>query len=364
MDQLTNPTLSLSDKKWKEFYFTEIFDDIQRGKRLTKAQQSEGNLPYVSSTAANNGVDGFVGNTEKVRIFENCISLANSGSVGSAFFQSYSFVASDHVTKLKANIDKHAYLFMLPIINRLAEKYSFNREINDERIKREKLLLPVTDEGRVDFEFMSAFSKRLEDKLLSKITEHLSGKLISSLIIRGSLSQCKWKEFYFTEIFDDIQRGKRLTKAQQSEGNLPYVSSTAANNGVDGFVGNTEKVRIFENCISLANSGSVGSAFFQSYSFVASDHVTKLKANIDKHAYLFMLPIINRLAEKYSFNREINDERIKREKLLLPVTDEGRVDFEFMSAFSKSLELDTLKKTLKIYSQHIDNQTIIKHMGG
>ena len=38
---------------------------------------------------------------KNVRIFSNCLSLANSGSVGSTFYQPFKFVASDHVTKLE-----------------------------------------------------------------------------------------------------------------------------------------------------------------------------------------------------------------------------------------------------------------------
>ena len=107
--------------------------------------------------------------------------------------------------------------------------------------------------------------------------------------------------------------------------------------------------------MTLANSGSVGSAFYHRYTFVASDHVTKLKRDgLDKYAYLFLIPIINRLSEKYSFNREINDERIKREKLLLPATDKGEIDFAFMSAFMKEVEHNILNTTLKVFKERLN----------
>ena len=179
----------------------------------------------------------------------------------------------------------------------------------------------------------------------------------------GKLLRSQWKPFSFTEVFTEIQRGKRLKKADHTEGTVPYVSSTALNNGVDGFIGNEGSVRKFEDCITIANSGSVGSAFFHQYEFVASDHVTQLKRNgLDKYAYLFMVPIINRLSEKYSFNREINDERIKREKLLLPVNDEGEIDFDFMSSFMQEVEADILKTTLKVFKKRLNTNE--NKMGG
>ena len=125
-----------------------------------------------------------------------------------------------------------------------------------------------------------------------------------SKIHKTSLCGVEWKEFTFTDIFTDIQRGKRLKKADHEFGDTPYVSSTAQTNGVDGFIGNNSGVRLFDNCLTIANSGSVGCAFFHQYRFIASDHVTKLKKDgLDKYSYLFMIPIINRLSEKYSFNR-------------------------------------------------------------
>lgn len=171
----------------------------------------------------------------------------------------------------------------------------------------------------------------------------------------GKLLRSQWKPFSFTEVFTEIQRGKRLKKADHTEGTVPYVSSTALNNGVDGFIGNEGSVRKFEDCITIANSGSVGSAFFHQYEFVASDHVTQLKRKgLDKYAYLFMVPIINRLSEKYSFNREINDERIKREKILLPINDKGEIDFDFMSSFMQEVEADILKTTLKVFKKRLN----------
>lgn len=181
--------LKLTDREWKEFYFSDVFTHIQRGKRLKKGDHIEGSTPYVSSTATNNGIDAFVGNEEKVRVFSKCISLANSGSVGSAFFQEFEFVASDHVTSLqKEGIDKYAYLFMLPIISRLSEKYSFNREINDLRISRERLMLPIQTDGTPDWEFMSSFMKQVEQSILSEALRFFKQKECNQMLIAGGVN--------------------------------------------------------------------------------------------------------------------------------------------------------------------------------
>lgn len=79
-------------------------------------------MPYVSSTAQNNGVDGFVGNDEKVRVYQNCLTVANSGSVGTAFYQPFEFVASDHVTALgNSKLNEYSYQFLATLVSRLAK---------------------------------------------------------------------------------------------------------------------------------------------------------------------------------------------------------------------------------------------------
>ena len=63
----------------------------------------------------------------------------------------------------------------------------------------------------------------------------------------GGLLHSNWKAFYFTEVFTQIQRGKRLKKADHKVGDTPYVSSTSFNNGVDGFICNDGGVRKFKD---------------------------------------------------------------------------------------------------------------------
>lgn len=166
--------------EWREFYFCQIFTTIQRGKRLTKQNQQKGKVPYISSSGINNGIDNFISNDCGVRKFKECITLANSGSVGSAFFHKYEFIGSDHITSLiNKNFNKYIYLFLLPIIKRLAEKYGFNREINDSRIKREKMFLPIDSQGQPNYDFMEKFMQQLEQKHLKRIFDHYTNKLNS-----------------------------------------------------------------------------------------------------------------------------------------------------------------------------------------
>lgn len=345
--------LKLTDREWKEFVFGDVFDIQATSSGIDKKKLfgGVGNVPYLTRTDNNNGIDGFVELQEASSLDEgNVITIGLDTQT--VFYQESSFYTGQNIQVVKhKKLNKYNALFIIRTIRILVQKFSWGSYgATLTRLRRGKLFLPIQSDGAPDWEFMEAYMRQVEDELLSEVRPKLEAQLLEHIMSLGALEDREWKEFYFSDIFTRIQRGKRLKKDDHIEGTTPYVSSTATNNGIDGFVGNKERVRIFSNCISLANSGSVGSAFFQKFEFVASDHVTSLqKEGIDEYAYLFMLPIIRRLSEKYSFNREINDLRISRERLMLPVQSDGTPDWEFMSAFMQRVEQETLGKALQFF---------------
>ena len=359
--------LKLTDREWSEFYFSDIFTHIQRGKRLKKDDHIEGTIPYVSSTATNNGIDGFVGNKEKVRVFSNCISLANSGSVGSAFFQKFEFVASDHVTSLqKEGINEYVYLFMLPIISRLSEKYSFNREINDLRISRERLMLPIKVDGTPDWAFMEAYMKQVEDELSSEVLPKLEAQLLEHIITLGALEDREWKEFHFRDVFYIVDGYYNKKPSMDEDGRLPFLGATQYNNGVTGMtskdnvrlrdkvggdsMNDVEKRFYAGGCIAITNNGSVGHAYYQSSEFTCSHDITVvyLKDQVmSKELATFLIPSIQKAGESFAYAKKWRPIRMRRSKLMLPVKPDGTPDWDFMSGFMKKVEHDTLSEALR-----------------
>ena len=355
--------MAIAGHIWTPFLLSSLFD-FSKGNQNNMASTEEGLIPLVSAKKCDNGIKAFIRNNGKKLYAGHCITLNNDGDGGAglAFYQPTRMALDSHCTALipKTDMSRYTMLFIAMCISKQRILFGHGRAINASRLRIFRLMLPTDDAGNPDYAYMDSFMRDKEQKMIKQTIDILCKRLIISNITGGggNLLHVNWKEFYFTDVFEEIQRGKRLKKEDHSNGAMPYVSSTALNNGIDGFIGNSEGVRIYGNCLSIANSGSVGNAFFHQYDFVASDHVTHLKREgIDKYAYLFMVPIINRLAEKYSFNREINDERIRRERLMLPATENGEIDFAFMSSFMKDIEKDILKTTLKHFKTR-SNQAI------
>lgn len=341
----------MTNRKWAAFRVSDIFN-ISTGSLAAKSIIKDGNFPRITARSTDNGIDSFTQLNTLFRTNENCVSIS---FLGSCFYQPYnaSYDMKIHSVTIKNRpLNRHIGLFLANQFNREFKKFSYGNQLSSTDLVRQHVLLPVAADGAPDWQFMEDFMRQKEQQILKPTLDKICKQLTHNQkkAVQHKLPIHKWKEFDFTDVFTDIQRGKRLKKADHTEGNSPYVSSTSQSNGVDGFIGNTSNIRSFADCLTIANSGSVGSTFYHRYRFVASDHVTRLqREGLDKYAYLFMVPIINRLAEKYSFNREINDERIKREKLLLPIDEKGGIDFAFMSAFMREVEYNILNTTLKYF---------------
>lgn len=347
--ELAGDVVGLDKVEWKTFRFTEVFQEIQRGKRLTKANQIDGLKPYVSSTAENNGVDGFIGNDVGVREFENILTLANSGSVGSTFYQQFEFVASDHVTALKSeNADKYAYLFLSTVVKRLEEKYSFNREINDTRIKREKIILPADKHGNPNFQYMSDFVKKLELDKVQEVLEYIYIYIKLKTMLEEKVCEISWKDFWIEDICE-IKSGVRLTKANQEIGLRPFVGASDSDNGVTAFVSNTNK-SLDANVLGVNYNGSVVENFYHPYEAIFSDDVKRLKwkdeVKGNKYTYLFLKQMILSQKIKYAYGYKFNGERMKRQKIMLPVTETGLPDYDYMTSYMQKQELEQIFKIL------------------
>ena len=336
--------------EWKEFFFTDIFKEIKRGKRLTKSNQIDGNTPYVSSTGINNGVNNFIGNDEKVRKYANNLSLANSGSVGSCFYHKYEYIASDHITALTSEYaDEYVYKFMSTIISRLEEKYSFNREINDKRISREKLFLPIDKNGEPHWKYMSNFVKKLEKENIEKTLNHIYIYIMAKkLESKYLLKNVSWKEFFIEDICE-IKSGKDIYERERIEGMTPYITATANNNGIGYFISN-ENATLQEKCISVNRNGSVGYSFYHSYPALFGNDTRKLIPKYsDDHVAKFISFMISSQKEKYGYGYKMGTARLKRQKILLPTNKDESINYDFMKKYILIREIISIYSILECY---------------
>ena len=341
----------LSEKTWSEFFIkdlfiTEIYKNklqIPTGAYINKKDLQDGIIPRITVTSQNNGIDSFcISSHKNFRTFTNFISVSFLGTI---FYHPYtaSIDMKVHCLQLKdKTLNQYLSLFLISEIKKSIENASYGNQLSSTDLPNKKIMLPVDKNGNPDYEYMEKYIEKIASSKRQEYLEYCTNSIKFGgggvqLYVDYS-NNTTWKEFFIKDVFTIVQRGKRLIKDNQINGAVPYVSSSSLNNGVDNFISNDKNVRKFSNCLSLANSGSVGSCFYEPFEFVASDHITHLK-NIDftPYQYLFISTMLNRLSEKYNFNREINDARISREKVLLPTDENGNPDYSFMEKFIISI---------------------------
>lgn len=355
---------SLDEKMWMPSVVDEVFTSINSTKGKTTAQLIEGDdVPYIAAAKTNNGCAGVYSS----KPYPEWVSDGNAivfvqlgdGAAGLAHYVPMPFIGMSGKTSCGyfQSLNEDNGIFIARCLSANKAIFSHGHSWTGNRLKKTKFMLPVTDSGEPDYEYMAEYTRQKRDAMLDEYRKYVEARIeeLGELVEIPVFDEKEWKHFRMPEIFCLIQRGKRLKNADHVPGIVPYVSSTANNNGVDDYIEATPGTRAFGDCISLANSGSVGTAFYEPFEYVASDHVTALKTEgMSKYVYLFLIATIEKQGSNFNFNREINDARIKNMQIMLPVDDAGEPDYAYMEQYSKNMMLRKYKQ----YLEFINRQNI------
>lgn len=150
----------ISVKNWFSFRISQLFS-INKGKRLTKANMTNGGTPYVGASDTNNGLTAFVG--QQAIHQGNTISVSYNGSVAEAFYQPEPFWATDDVNVFypKFDLTPAIALFICTLIRQEKYRFNYGRKWHMERMKNSILYLPVRPDGSPDWEYMEQYIKSL-----------------------------------------------------------------------------------------------------------------------------------------------------------------------------------------------------------
>ena len=138
---------------------------------------------------------------------------------------------------------------------------------------------------------------------------------------------------------------------ETKDGTISYLGATNRNNGVLNFVQPVENLIQRGNCIAFIRNGegSIGYSVYKAEDFIATSDITCGYADfLNKYIGWFITTVADKVRGKYSFNYKRSETRLKREKLLLPVTETGEPDFEYMELYSKNLFAQVLQKYLQL----------------
>jgi restriction endonuclease S subunit len=320
--------------KW--FELSMLFD-IKKGKRLTKADMTEGEIPFIGSIDSNNGYREFIG--QKPIHKGNTITVNYNGSVAEAFYQPKPFWASDDINVLypKFLLNPYIAFFIITIIKHEKYRFNYGRKWHVDRMNRSKVLLPANTNNDPDWKNIERFIKSLNVFKKYKITDSAYfRKPFKYNSADLHLTTNGWTRFDLMGLFRIT--GTKTTSSPDLEkygkGKYPYVTTQATSNGIDGFYNYyTENGEVI-----TSDSAVVGYCAYQPLAFSASDHVEKLipKFKMNKYIALFLVTILNQEQYRFNYGRKCSQTRMKKMQIKLP-SKNGNPDWQFMEDYIKTL---------------------------
>ena len=232
---------------------------------------------------------------------------------------------------------------------------SFNVNV----IQNQKVVIPVTENIEIDFDFIESFIRELEEERIRELAAYLTVSGLADATLTASeeaallqFNSLEWQEFRFDDIFNRIEQGRRLKKDDQKPGTIPFVMSGITNTGIVSYVSNP--VASFP-----ANSLTVdifGNTFYRSFAYGLGDDTGAYwndQREYTKEQMLFFAAAINKsLVGKFSYGHKLRSSQSFGFKMLLPVRN-GEPDYEIMRDFISAIQKLVIKDVVQYADQKI-----------
>lgn len=307
---------------------------MKTGAAISKNIFGEGTIPRITATSLNNGIGLFTDNCQH-KNFREAQNVISYSFLGDVFYHPYglSLDMKIHFFSLKSrSLNQYIGLFLVQCLKNSIIDPSYGNQISIADLKKKKIILPINIGGSPNWDYMEQYivniMKTIEVPKLEPIKS--SSKDLKSI---------KWHEFKINDIMH-ILRGIRLTASDMGYGNIPFIGASDSNNGITNWTSDTNS-STDKNVLGVNYNGSVGEVFYHPYLATFSDDVKRLKlrysARASKEVYLFIKTMLLQQKNKYAYGYKFNGTRMKAQKIILPVTDEGAPDWQFMEDYIKSI---------------------------
>lgn len=355
----------LNEKEWKifpAFGDNGLFHIASTSSSIDVVRLKDGEantVPYVTRSDGSNGIARFVSaeNYDFGGDDGGCITVGLDTQT--AFYQPHKFVTGQNIQVITGeSLNENVAQFMVPILRQqMTAKFNWGGNgATLGRMKRLTVMLPVTDSGEPDYAYMAEYAQQKRDTMLAKYRTYVEARIaeLGEVAEIPALVEKEWRDFSLDDIFT-VSAGKRLETRNKVPGTRPFIGATDNNNGVTGFVGNDNSSRD-SNVLGVNYNGAPCIAFYHPYECIFTDDVKRLHLRYhddNKYVLLFFKAIIMQQRKKYGYGYKFKEKRMLRQKLMLPITDSGEPDYEYMEQYAKNMMLKKYRQYLEyLKGQH------------
>ena len=320
--------------------------DVQR-----KHLNGKGQI-YINSGVTNLGIIGrtdypatiFPSNTITVDMF------------GNSYFRDFEYKMATHahvfsLNFLPCSMTETVGLYICAQMNYFTNLFSFSNMCNWTKMKSMTISLPTFD-GKISFSYMESVIRELQDERISLLNDYLKESGLENpeltqdekvAVQKMRKDNVEWKEFIIGELFEPLKvgyigEGKKIGSAKKyktKEYCIPLTCAKIGDNGIMYWAKEGNFIT-YENTLSVIADGAVsaGLVYAQPEKAGAYSHSYFIKIkdkDIPFEVNIFLSTILTKVIyPQYSRERSPRWERICKEKILLPVTPDDEIDWDFM----------------------------------
>ena len=344
----------LENVEWGKFSYNVLFKLCAVKNMLTKfSLDDDGKVPVYSSESTNNGIIGYTKNEPEFIVNkENPIYIIFGDHTRSFNIATDSFCVTDNVKVLsvKEVCSIKVLLCIISSWKKCIPNIGYSRHWS--LAKNIQFNLPISKNGKIDFEFMENFIADLETERIKKLEDYLIANGFDNYTLTAKEKQIlkdfknqKFREFNVIDIFE-IENTKNILSRDiiENSGKTPYLCASTENNAISSYISYDEKYLDKGNCVFIGGKTFV--VTYQEKDFYSNDsHNLALyfKNNITKLNQLFLVTCINKsLGHKYSWGNSISKAKIQSDKVSLPIK-ENQPNYELMETLISAIQKLVIK---------------------
>lgn len=392
----------------KKFKIGDLFCGYNGNTDIKKTHINGRGYPVVSSGLENTGIIGF--SDIEARIFpSNTITIDMFGNV---FFRDFEYKVVTHARVFSLVLKNHQLtlksgLYIVSILSWLPKVFSYNNMCSYNKIAHMNISLPVIEHpdpnhkytvDDIDWQYMEDRIKELEEDRIKELDAYLKAtklddyeltdedKKILSLSRKSALNEddsletdcengtVRFKKFnlgasynvrgktiYIDEdgLFNIIPTKKKINAIDiEFNGKHPYVARGEGKNGIRGYIDYDEKYLNEANTISFGQD--TATVNYQSNRYFTGDKIQVFKlsekyGSLTEDIAIYLINSIKKVFERFLWGQQSYAlDIISKIKITLPVTPDGKPDFDYMERYIRAIEKLTIANVVKYKDEVID----------
>lgn len=303
--------------------------------KLTFVNKSKNTYEFIGRTRENYGIQGFVEKLQTEPNNDNTISVSQIGAVH-AQIRKNKWYSSQNIFVLTPKSSRLINLLVVTSIDKILVNYGGYSSYPTLKTLKEHIITLPTKHGKIDFDFMEAFLRELEEERVRELSAYLKVSGLDNYELSeeekqaiNKLDTIKFEKFNLEMLFGKSTRGKRLKSAERVNGNLPFVTAGETDEGISAFIGNN--VDIFEK--NTTTIDMFGSAKYRNYQYGGDDHVAIVHTEkLPMNAAIFVTSAIHKVSHngQFDYGRNFYAKDADALDILLPIKN-LEPDYEYMA---------------------------------